>query len=136
MMATKAKVRKYSIDYLKYGFIAAPHDEGLALCLLCEHTPMKGNIFGSEAYILLAKMEMHYRRNEFQNFHQNLALGAHDSLHRKSTLAFIRHCSWVGGGDKLAIDKGGNLTEKVENHCSRQRPMLRIPHSCFMFNGI
>ena len=56
-------------------------------CLLCEHTPMKDNIFGSEAFILLTEMEMHYRRNEFQNFLQNLALDAHDGLHRKSTLA-------------------------------------------------
>ena len=122
MMATKAKVRKYSIDYLKYGFIAAPHDEGLALCLLCEHTPMKDNIFGSEAFILLTKMEMHYRRNEFQNVLQNLALGlgGHDGLHLYSTLAFILHCSRVGGGDdKLAIDKGGNLPEKVGNHWYR-----------------
>ena len=63
---------------------------------------------------------MHYRHNEFQNFLQNLALDAHDALHRKSTLAFIRHCSRVGGrDDKLAIDKGGNLPEKVENHCCR-----------------
>ena len=64
---------------------------------------------------------MHYRHNEFQNFLQNWALDAHDALHRKSTLAFIRHCSRVGGGggnDKLAIDKGENLPEKVENHCS------------------
>ena len=59
--------------------------------------PMKDNIFGSEAFILLTKMEMHYRRNEFQNFLQNLAIDAHDSLHRKGTLAFIRHCSRVGG---------------------------------------
>ena len=84
--------------------------------------PMKDNIFGSEAFILLTKMEMHYRRNEFTNFLQNLALDAHDGLYRKSTLAFIRHCSRVGalgGNDKLAIDKGGNLPEKVENHCSR-----------------
>ena len=79
---------------------------------------MKDDIFGSEAFILLTKMEMHYRRNEFQNFLQNLALDAHDGLHRKSTLAFIRHCSRVGGNDKLAIDKGGNLPEKVENHCT------------------
>ena len=121
MMATKAKVRKYSIDYLKYGFIAAPHDEGLALCLLCEHTPMKDNIFGSEAFILLTKMEMHYRRNKFQNFLQKLALDAHDGLHRKSTLAFIRHCSRVGcvcvwggaGNDKLAIDKGGIYLKRL-----------------------
>ena len=64
---------------------------------------------------------MHYRHNEFQNFVQNLALDAHDALHRKSTLAFIRHSRGFGGGgggDKLAIDKGGNLPEKVENHWS------------------
>ena len=60
--------------------------------------PMKDNIFGSEAFILLTKMEMHYWRNELQNFLQNLALDVHDGLHRKSTLAFIRHCSRVGGG--------------------------------------
>ena len=37
-MATsaKVKVRKYSLDYLK--FIVAPHDERLPLCLLCEQT--------------------------------------------------------------------------------------------------
>ena len=40
---------------------------------------MKDNIFGSETFILLTKMEMHYRRNEFQNFHQNLAIDAHTS---------------------------------------------------------
>ena len=38
-----------------------------------------------------------YRHNEFQNFLQNLALDAHDALHQKGTLAFIRHCSRVGG---------------------------------------
>ena len=80
---------------------------------------MKDNMFGSEAFILLTKMEMHYRRNEFQNFLQNLALDVHDGLHRKRTLSFIRHCSRVGGNDKLAIDKGGNLPEKVENHWVR-----------------
>lgn len=39
-MATSAKkkVRKYSIDYLKYGFIPASHDERLPFCLLCEQT--------------------------------------------------------------------------------------------------
>ena len=63
--------------------------------------PMKDNIFGSEAFILLTEMEMHYRRNKFQNFLQNLDLHAHDG---KSTLAFIRHCSRFGGDDKLGID--------------------------------
>ena len=39
-MATSAKmkVRKYSLDYLKYGFLVVPHDERLPLCLLCEQT--------------------------------------------------------------------------------------------------
>ena len=85
---------------------------------------MNDNIVGSEAFILLTKMEKHYRRNELKNFLQNLALDAHDGLYRKSTLTFIRHCSRVGalgggGDDKLAIDKGGNLPEKVENHWTR-----------------
>ena len=123
---------------------------------------MKDNIFGSEAFILLTKMEMHYRRNEFQNFLQNLALDAHDGPYQKSTLAFIRHCSRVGGNDILAIDKGGNLPEKVENHCYTAsvskythmhivlyivlcipgdcaRPMLgvgRFPYFCSQRNGL
>ena len=73
-------------------------------------------------------MEMHYRLNEFQNFLQNLALDAHDGLYQKSTLAFIRHCSRIGGNDILAIDKGGNLPEKVENHWFRstEHDNLRI----------
>ena len=73
---------------------------------------------------------MHYRHNEFQNFLQNWALDAHDALHRKSTLAFIRHCSRVGGGggnDKLAIDKGGNLPEKVENHWAKRIGLIISP---------
>ena len=56
--------------------------------------PMKDNIFGSEAFILLKEMEMHYRRNKFQN----LALDAHDGLHRKSILAFIATACGLGGG--------------------------------------
>ena len=35
---TKKKVRQYSAEYLKFGFIAAPHDERLPHCLLCEQT--------------------------------------------------------------------------------------------------
>ena len=34
----KIKVRQYSIDYLKFGFIAAPHDPRLPYCLLCNTT--------------------------------------------------------------------------------------------------
>ena len=36
--------------------------------------------------------------------------------------AYTRKVPWprgLGGDDKLAIDKGGNLPEKVENHLSR-----------------
>ena len=79
---------------------------------------MKDNIFGSEAFVLLTKMEMHYRRNEFQNFLQNLA------LELMYMTAYTGKVPWpssatargLGGDDKLAIDKGGNLPEKVENH--------------------
>ena len=81
---------------------------------------MKDNIIGSEANANLCKC-MHYRHNEFQNFLQNLALDAHDALHRKSTLHGLHPpllAGW-GGDDKLVIDKGGNLPEKVENHCPR-----------------
>jgi len=34
----KVKVRKYSIDYLNYGFTAAPHYESLRMCLICNCT--------------------------------------------------------------------------------------------------
>lgn len=37
-LPTKKKVRKYSQDYLKFGFIACPTDERLPLCLLCNRT--------------------------------------------------------------------------------------------------
>ena len=77
-------------------------------------------------------MEMHYRLNEFQNFLQNLALGAHDGLYQKRALAFIRHCSRVGGNDKLAIEKGGNLPEKVENHCSIGGGLILIYKKSFL----
>ena len=32
----KKKCIKYNVDYLKYGFIASPHNEQLSLCLICE----------------------------------------------------------------------------------------------------
>jgi zinc finger BED domain-containing protein 5/7/8/9 len=43
MSKTKKVCRQYSIDYLKFGFIAAPHDERLPLCLVC------GATFSNEA---------------------------------------------------------------------------------------
>ena len=63
---------------------------------------------------------------ESECFCKNLAPGSCEVFkdifraYRNAPLAFIRHCSRVGGGgDKLAIDKGGNLPEKVENHWSK-----------------
>lgn len=35
--ASKKKVRQYSEEYLKFGFIAAEHDPRLPFCLLCNH---------------------------------------------------------------------------------------------------
>ena len=34
-----------------------------------------------------------------------------------------------GGNDKLAIDKGGNLPEKVENHCYSAR-LVSVESTC------
>ena len=34
----KRKVRQYSSDYLKFGFIPAPHDKALPMCLICKTT--------------------------------------------------------------------------------------------------
>ena len=59
---------------------------------------MKDNIFGSEAFILLTEMEMHYRRNKFQNFLQNLALDAHDGLHGKVPWPSSATARGLGGG--------------------------------------
>ena len=52
----KRKVRKYSIDYLRYGFIAYPPDERLPLCLLCEQTLCNDSMKP-------AKLESHYHQN-------------------------------------------------------------------------
>ena len=96
---------------------------------------MKDNIFGSEAFILLTKMEKYIGKHRTPYTGHLTPDTVHRStleVHRKSTLAFIRHCSLVGGGgnDKLAIDKGGNLPEKVENHWSiftvRQFTLLHV----------
>ena len=48
---------------------------------------------------------MHYRHNEFQNFLQNLALDAHDALHRKGTLP--RPVASGGGGGGGRAGGGG-----------------------------
>ena len=34
----KKKCRQYNVDYLKYGFIPAPHNPQLPFCLLCERS--------------------------------------------------------------------------------------------------
>jgi hypothetical protein len=37
-MSENKKCRKYSIEYLKFGFIVSPTNEKLPLCLFCEKT--------------------------------------------------------------------------------------------------
>ena len=39
----KRKCRQYSVEYLKYGFVSAPHGQQQPMCLLCE------NVFSNEA---------------------------------------------------------------------------------------
>ena len=39
-MIPKRKCRQYSVEYLTYGFIPAPQNEQLPMCLLCFQTPL------------------------------------------------------------------------------------------------
>ena len=55
------------------------------------------------SYLILTKMEMHYRRNEFKNFLQNFALDAHDGLYRKSRLP------WPSSDTARGLGLGGGM---------------------------
>ena len=37
-MSAKNIFRQYSIEYLAYGFIPAPHSEHMPMCLICSQT--------------------------------------------------------------------------------------------------
>ena len=87
--------------------------------------PMKDNIFGSEAFILLTKMEKYIGKHRTpytghrtpDTLHQTPYTGVHRKYTGKVPWPSSATARWLGGGnDKLAIDKGGNLPEKVENH--------------------
>ena len=54
-MIPKRKCRQYSVEYLKYGFIPAPHNEQLPMCLLCFQT------FSNEA-MKPSRMQDHLHR--------------------------------------------------------------------------
>lgn len=62
----KKKVRKYLVDYLKFGFVAYPADERLALCLLCEHTLCNESMKP-------AKLEAHLKTKHGEHAKENLA---------------------------------------------------------------
>lgn len=56
MMAdTKKKCRQYSLDYLKFGFIASPSNQHLPMCLICE------KVFSNDA-MKPSKMDDHLSR--------------------------------------------------------------------------
>ena len=83
--------------------------------------PMKDNIFGSEAFILLTEMEMHYTGATNFKISFKIWLLMHMTAYTGEvpwpSSATARGLGLGGGGDdKLAIDTGGNLPEKVENH--------------------
>lgn len=61
----KVKMRKYSNDYLKLGFIAAPHDARLPFCLLCEQTLCNDSMKP-------AKMELHLNTKHKEHAKKNL----------------------------------------------------------------
>ena len=47
----KKKCRQYSVEYLKYGFVSAPHNQHQTMCLLCE------KVFSNEAMTLSRLLE-------------------------------------------------------------------------------
>ena len=71
-MATpaKKKVRKYSIDYLRFGFVAYPPDERLVLCLLCEHTLCNESMKP-------AKLEAHLKSKHAEHAEEHVAFFQH-----------------------------------------------------------
>lgn len=64
-MSENKKCRKYSIEYLKFGFIASPTNEKLPLCLICEKT------FSNEA-MKPSKMKEHFMKKHSDKGNKNI----------------------------------------------------------------
>src|SRR6187551_302249 len=88
----KKKVRQYSDEYLKFGFIPAVHDERLPFCILCQQC------FSNE-YMKLGRLEAHlkvkhsahvksdlkYFENLKKNFEKRLTLKSLFTAHTQTT---------------------------------------------------
>jgi hypothetical protein len=68
--SSKKKVRQYSADYLKMGFIQAPHDARIPLCLLCNQT------FTNEA-MKLGRLKSHFEAKHVEKKDKPLAYFMH-----------------------------------------------------------
>lgn len=64
-MSENKKCRKYSIEYLKFGFIGSPTNEKLPLCLICEKT------FSNEA-MKPSRMKEHFMKKHSDKTNKNV----------------------------------------------------------------
>ncbi|XP_018015681.1 protein ZBED8 [Hyalella azteca] len=62
---TKKKCRQYNVEYLKYGFIPAPHNQQQPMCLLCE------KVFSNEA-MKPSRLVEHLKRMHSDKADKNL----------------------------------------------------------------
>ncbi|XP_037122184.1 protein ZBED8-like [Syngnathus acus] len=63
---TKKKCRQYSVEYLKYGFVAAPHNQQQPMCLLCDR------VFSNEA-MKPSRLLEHLKKMHSDKADKNLA---------------------------------------------------------------
>ncbi|KFD54690.1 hypothetical protein M514_23393 [Trichuris suis] len=68
MAESKRKCRQYSSDYLKYGFITAPNNKQLLMCLLCNRVFSNESMKPSRLKEHLAKIHLDKAGKDFNYF--------------------------------------------------------------------
>ena len=80
-LSLKKKCRQYSVEYLKYGFIALPTNKQLPMCRLCEKTFSNEAMKPSRLYEHLEKIHPQHKEKDL-SFFQTL----HNKFSRKKTV--------------------------------------------------
>uniref|UniRef100_A0A5S6QZ82 BED-type domain-containing protein n=1 Tax=Trichuris muris TaxID=70415 RepID=A0A5S6QZ82_TRIMR len=83
--AAKKKCRRYSVEYLKYGFVPAAHDHLLPLCFICKATFSNENMKPCKMKKHLTEVERYFPETDDTD-----AYGS-----RKATEIRQRHCCVV-----------------------------------------
>lgn len=81
---TKKKCRQYSVEYLKYGFVAAPHNQQQPMCLLCDR------VFSNEA-MKPSRLLEHLKKMHSDKADKNLAYfqSLRDNVRKRKTIGNI-----------------------------------------------